>query len=187
MAKVPASSTPARRKRAVNVETIRRAADDFLSQFDRLATEVVTLRRSLAEAQAENSDLRAELGDAVTLFRRAQASVAGGEPAKRGSGRASAAPRGTGRTRARAASRKANGGGQASRDSRNGRATPESVTPAVVLAVIGKLGSATAGEIAAQISTAGAPVSGRAIRHIAKGAGAVMRPGDDGRMVYSLS
>jgi hypothetical protein len=57
----------------------------------------------------------------------------------------------------------------------------------VVRAVIGKLGTATAGEIAAQISQAGTPVSGRAIRHIAKGAGAVMRPGDDGRMVYSLS
>ena len=66
----------------------------------------------------------------------------------------------------------------------NGRATPDSVTGDVLRAVIGKLGSASAAEIAAQISRAGTPVSGRAIR---KGAGAVMRPGDDGRMVYSLS
>jgi hypothetical protein len=61
------------------------------------------------------------------------------------------------------------------------------VTRDVVRAVIGKLGNSTAAEIAAEISHAGAPVSGRAIRHIAKGAGAVMRRGDDGRMVYSLS
>ena len=61
------------------------------------------------------------------------------------------------------------------------------MTPAVVRAVIGKLGSATAAEIAAHVSKAGTQVSGRAIRHIAKGAGAVVRAGDDGRMVYSLS
>jgi len=187
MARVRASSTPARRKRAVNVETMRRAADDFLSQFESLAAEVITLRRSLAEAQGENSALRAELGEAVTLFRQAQASVARVEPAKRARGRASAAPRESSRARARSASSNGDSGARAARASRNGRATPESVTPAVVRAVIGKLGSATAGEIAAQISTAGAPVSGRAIRHIARGAGAIMRPGDDGRMVYSLS
>ena len=46
---------------------------------------------------------------------------------------------------------------------------------------------ATASEIAEHISRAGTPVSGRAIRHIAKVAGAVARPGDDGRMVYALS
>jgi hypothetical protein len=170
----------------VNFETMRRAADDFLSQFESLAAEVITLHGSLAEAQAENSELQAELGEAVTLLRNAQASVAGGEPAKRGRGRAFAAPPAASRTRARSASSNGDSGTRAPRAS-NGRATPESVTPGVVRAVIGKLGSATAGEIAAQISTAGAPVSGRAIRHIARGAGAVMRPGDDGRMVYSLS
>jgi len=42
-------------------------------------------------------------------------------------------------------------------------------------------------EIAEQITKAGTPVSGRAIRHIAKVAGAVARPGDGGRMVYALS
>jgi hypothetical protein len=49
------------------------------------------------------------------------------------------------------------------------------------------MGTATAGEIAEQITKAGTPVSGRAIRHIAKVAGAVARPGDGGRMVYALS
>ena len=53
--------------------------------------------------------------------------------------------------------------------------------------VIGRMGTATAGEIAAQITRAGTPVSGRAIRHIAKVAGAVARPGEGGRMVYALS
>ena len=57
----------------------------------------------------------------------------------------------------------------------------------MVRAVIGRLGSATAGEIAEEITKAGTPVSGRAIRHIAKVAGAVARPGEAGRMVYTLS
>ena len=65
--------------------------------------------------------------------------------------------------------------------------TPAAVTADVVRAVIGRLGTATASEIAEHISRAGTPVSGRAIRHIAKVAGAVARPGDDGRMVYALS
>lgn len=66
------------------------------------------------------------------------------------------------------------------------RVSPESVTPDVVREVIGRLGTASAADIAAEISRTGTPVSGRAIRHIAKAAGAVARDGDGGRMVYSL-
>jgi hypothetical protein len=193
MARVRQPAQPARRRRAVNVETMRSAADDFLSRFGTLVSEVVALREALAKAQEENSQLRAELGDAAGLFRDAHAVMARAEPARRGRGRtatgatAAAPPRAAGQKRTRSAPSNGARAGRAARASRNGRATPASVTPDVVRAVIGKLGTATAGEIAAQISKAGAPVSGRAIRHIAKGAGAVMRPGDAGRMVYSLS
>jgi hypothetical protein len=187
-----APAQPTRRRRAVNVEAMRTAADDFLTRFGGLVDEVVSLREALAEAQEENTQLRAELEEGIDLFRDARALVARAEPARgrrgRGTTPSTAAPARSAAPRARsraAASR--NGAGRAARAAGNGRATPASVTADVVRAVIGKLGTATAGEIAAQISQAGTPVSGRAIRHIAKGAGAVMRPGDDGRMVYSLS
>jgi hypothetical protein len=188
-----APAQPIRRKRALNVETLRSSADDFLSRFGSLVDEVVALREALAMAQEENTQLRAELAEAVGLFRDARALVTRAEPAKRGTGRAAkgtraaVVPRAATRARARATSGNGAGAGRAARSSANGRATPPSVTADVVRAVIGKLGTATAGEIAAQITGAGTPVSGRAIRHIAKGAGAVMRPGEDGRMIYSLS
>ncbi|MDB5068044.1 MAG: hypothetical protein JWM18_4478 [Chloroflexi bacterium] len=183
---------PPRRRRAANVQALRTVADDFVSRFGGLLDEVVALREALVQAQEENGRLRGELAEGIDLFREARALVAHAEPTKRGSGRRTAqsttAPGGQAapRTRTRAASRNGTGAGR-TRASAKGRATPASVTPDVVLAVIGKLGSATAGEIAAQISQEGVPVSGRAIRHIAKGAGAVMRPGDEGRVVYSLS
>ena len=192
MARGRQPSAPARRRRAVNVETMRSAGDDFLSRFGLLVDEVVSLREALAEAREENLQLRAELADEIDLFRAARALVVQAErPARtrRPAARAAkpAATTGTARrTRTRAAAARTRGV-RAGRTSTNGRATPDAVTGDVVRAVIGKLGSATAGQIAAQISAAGTPVSGRAIRHIAKGAGAVMRPGEDGRMVYSLS
>jgi len=192
MARGRQPSAPARRRRAVNVETMRSAGDDFLSRFGLLVDEVVSLREALAEAREENLQLRAELADEIDLFRAARALVVQAErPARtrRPAARAAkpAATTGTARrTRTRAAAARTRGV-RAGRTSANGRATPDAVTGDVVRAVIGKLGSATAGQIAAQISAAGTPVSGRAIRHIAKGAGAVMRPGEDGRMVYSLS
>lgn len=193
MARGRQTSAPARRRRAVNVETMRSAGDDFLSRFGILLDEVVSLREALAEAQEENLQLRAELAEEIDLFRAARALVVQAERPARTRRRAvraakPAAPADTARrTRTRAGAARTRGPVRAGRTSANGRATPEAVTGDVVRAVIGKLGSATAGQIAAQISAAGTPVSGRAIRHIAKGAGAVMRPGDDGRMVYSLS
>jgi hypothetical protein len=182
---------PARRRRAANVQTLGTAGDDFVSRFGGLLDEVVALREALVQAQEENGRLRGELAEGINLFRDARALVARAEPVKRGTGqrtaRSTAAPAGQATTRTGARRRRDGTGGGQTRASSKGRATPASVTPDVVLAVIGKLGSATAGEIAAQISQEGVPVSGRAIRHIAKGAGAVMRPGDEGRMVYSLN
>jgi hypothetical protein len=194
MARARQSAAPLRpaRRRAAPVQTLREAADDFVSRFAGLLDEVLALREALVRAEEENGRLRAELAEAIDLFRDARTLVARAEPAKRGRGRGAAqstaapAAQGTTRTRARSASRNGTSDGRP-RSSARGRATPASVTADVVRAVIGKLGTATAGEIAAQISQEGVPVSGRAIRHIAKGAGAVMRPGDEGRMVYSLS
>jgi hypothetical protein len=181
-----APEQPIRRRRAANVETLRSAAEDFLSRFGSLVDEVVALREAVAQSQAENDQLRAELAEALDLFRDAGALVARTAPATRARGRAAtraqAAP-----ARVRTASTGGGGAARSARASAHGRATPASVTRDVVRAVIGKLGNATAAEIAAEIGRAGAPVSGRAIRHIAKAAGAVMRRGDDGRMVYSLS
>ena len=154
-------------------DSLRSAADDFLSRFGGLVDEIVALRDALESAREENQRLRAELDEGVALFRDARDLVASAAAPSRGRGR--------GRTKA------AQGRGRAVRSSANGRVTPAAVTADVVRAVIGRMGSATASEIAEQITRAGTPVSGRAIRHIARVAGAVARPGEDGRMVYTLS
>jgi hypothetical protein len=185
------ASTPVRRKRAVKADSLRTAADDFLSRFGGLVDEIVALREALELAQQENIRLNAELAEGIALFRDARALVVSAEAPTRARGRgaaraatpAPAARRGRGRTPV-AATR---GAGRARRAASNGRVTPAAVTADVVRAVIGRMGTATAGEIAEQITKAGTPVSGRAIRHIAKVAGAVARPGDSGRMVYALS
>ncbi len=67
-----------------------------------------------------------------------------------------------------------------------GRATPAEVTTDVVRAVLVKLGEATAAEIAAEITSAGAPVGGRAVRFLAERAGATTRVGEDGQRRYRL-
>jgi hypothetical protein len=56
----------------------------------------------------------------------------------------------------------------------------------VVRAVLVKLGEATASEIAAEITSAGAPVGGRAVRFLAERAGATTRVGEDGQRRYRL-
>jgi hypothetical protein len=67
-----------------------------------------------------------------------------------------------------------------------GRATPKEVTSDVVRAVLVKLGESTASEIAAEITNAGAPVGGRAVRFLAERAGATTRVGEDGQRRYRL-
>jgi hypothetical protein len=177
-----APAQPARRKRATGPDTLRTAADDFLSRFGGLVDEIVALREALEQAQEENQRLHAELAEGIDLFREARDLVVRAEaPApRRGRGRRGAAA-------APAPARAARASGGSRRRPANGRVTPDAVTADVVRAVIGRMGTATAGEIAEQITRAGTPVSGRAIRHIAKVAGAVARPGDGGRMVYALS
>jgi multidrug resistance efflux pump len=130
--------------------------------------EVEALRENLATAQQENRELRAELDEGVDILRGAEAALAGSAPP------AGRRPRG------------GRGDAVASPGRRRARTTPASVTADVVRTVIGRLGRATAAEIAEEISRGGTPVSGRAIRHIARAAGAVARPGDGGAMVYTL-
>jgi hypothetical protein len=60
------------------------------------------------------------------------------------------------------------------------------VTPDIVLATIGKLGSASASEIAKELSGLGDPVSGRAVRWLAERAGAATAVGEDGQLRYRL-
>jgi hypothetical protein len=130
--------------------------------------EVEALRENLATAQRENQQLRAELDEGVGILRGAEAALAGSVP------RVGQRSRGGHRHAAVAPGR------------RRVRSTPASVTADVVRAVIRRLGRATAAEIAEEISRGGTPVSGRAVRHIARAAGAVARPGDGGAMVYTL-
>ncbi len=141
-----------------------RAADRLVGQIQTLVTDVEELR-------AENAALRKELRAAVGLLQRACEAV--GNPAKAPRvARAAKKTRGRPRGRAKNAAR--------------GRATPADVTPAVVRAVIAKLGVATASDIAAEISRAGVAVNGRAIRFFAEQIGAVTELGPDGRRRYRL-
>ncbi len=180
-----APKPPSRRRRATGADTLRTAADDFLSRFGGLVDEIVALREALEQAQQENLRLRAELAEGIDLFRDARALVVRAEAPARGRGRGGAGTA-TGPGRGRRAAVPTRAAGRTRTRPANGRVTPAAVTADVVRAVIGRMGTATAGEIAEQITQAGTPVSGRAIRHIAKVAGAVAQPGEGGRMVYSL-
>jgi hypothetical protein len=177
-----------RRRRAVNVNTLRDAAEGFMSRFDGLVAEVVTLREALAASQEENERLRNELAEGVALFRQAEMALGGGTNGRRMRRRGPhGQPVTTTAPRQPRVKRPARSVGVERTSSTRVRATPATVTPEVVRSVIASRGSASAAEIAAEIGKAGTAVSGRAIRHIAKSAGAVARPGADGRMVYSLT
>jgi hypothetical protein len=166
------------RQRAVNVDSVRAAAEAFMARVESVAAEVGTLREALASAQQENQGLRSELAEAVVLFQRAEAALGGTsiQPTRRRVHRQAVAAVPSEVTKAKRPTRPV-----------RIRVTPTTVTAEVVRGVIEALGSATAAEIADEISTRGTSVSGRAIRHIAKTAGAVVRAGADGRMVYSLA
>jgi hypothetical protein len=159
-----------------------------MSRFDNLVAEVVTLREALAASEEEKAQLRAELAEGVALFRQAEAALGGGINGRRMRQRGpNGQPVATTAIPQAPTKRSPRGGGRERTSSTRVRATPAAVTPEVVRSVIASRGSASAAEIAAEIGKGGTAVSGRAIRHIAKTAGAVARPGADGRMVYSLT
>jgi hypothetical protein len=160
---------------------LRNAANGFLSRFEGLVAEVEDLRDALLAAQRETQQLREELAEGVDILCGAEAILARAETRQGRPGGRGRADTASGRGRGPVAASPEN----APRTPRV-RRTPTSVTADVVRAVIGRLGNATAAEIAAEITRAGTPVSGRAVRHIAKAAGAEARAGADGRMVYTL-
>jgi hypothetical protein len=148
------------------------AAQRMVGQIEALVDEMAALRE-------DNEALRRELQDAVAMMERASTALGSV---------------GTGRRRPRAVAangeergRRSVGRGSARRaKGAKGRATPPEVTTDVVRAVLAKLGEATAAEIAAEITKAGVPVSGRAVRFIAERGGAQTAVGPDGQRRYHL-
>jgi hypothetical protein len=143
----------------------------LVSAAQRLVIRIEALVVEVAKLRADNASLRREVRDAVALLDSAGGSVSDGHRAIRG--RAVSIPKPmAGRRRRRRAPK--------------GRATPAEVTSDVVRAVLVKLGEATASEIATEITSAGAPVGGRAVRFLAERAGATTRVGEDGQRRYRL-
>jgi hypothetical protein len=138
----------------------------------RLVLRIETLVEEVAKLRAENAALRREVREAVAMIEQAGAAASEGHRTLRGRV-VSTTKIGSARRRRR---------GRASK----GRATPAEVTSDVVRAVIVKLGEATASEIATEITIAGAPVGGRAVRFLAERAGATTRVGEDGQRRYRL-
>jgi len=136
---------------------------------ERLVSRIEALVSQVAELKADNATLRREVREALALIDRATDAAA----PVRATRRAAAAP-------ARHVKNRRRGKGP------KGRATPASVTPDIVLATIGKLGSASASEIARELSGFGDQVSGRAVRWLAERAGAATVVGDDGQLRYRL-
>jgi len=145
-----------------NASPIVQAAERLVSRIEALVSQVAALK-------ADNAELRREVRAAVALIERAGDAATPARSAKRASAPAVRHPKGRRR-----------GKGP------KGRATPASVTPDIVLATIGKLGSATASEIARELSVLGDPVSGRAVRWLAERAGAATTVGEDGQLRYRL-
>jgi hypothetical protein len=145
------------------------ANSPIVQAAERLVSRIETLVNQVAELKADNVRLRREVREALALIDRA--------------GDAAAPPRATRRAAAppaRHAKGRRRGKGP------KGRATPASVTPDIVLATIGKLGSASASEIAKELSGLGDQVSGRAVRWLAERAGAATVVGEDGQLRYRL-
>ncbi|HSP65748.1 MAG TPA: hypothetical protein VLO10_06125 [Candidatus Deferrimicrobium sp.] len=139
------------------------AAQRMVGRIEGLVVEVAKLR-------ADNASLRREVRDAVALLDAA------------GSARSSTQRVARARATAKPAAARRRRRGRPTK----GRATPAEVTSDVVRAVLVKLGEGTASEIAAEITLAGAPVGGRAVRFLAERAGATTRVGDDGQRRYRL-
>lgn len=143
------------------------APSPLVHAAERLTSRISVLVSEVSALRAENAALRREVKEAVALLDRA----APAEPESARPGRKAKVAPVRRRRRPKAA---------------KGRATPPSVTTDVVRAVLAKLGSATASEIAQEITQAGAPVSGRAVRFLAERAGAETFVGEDGQRRYRL-
>jgi hypothetical protein len=175
-ARTPRATSRSRRDGAQGSGLLQ-TADRMVGQIEVLVAEIEALR-------GDNDALRSELKDAVGMLDRASRALGdAGGAGRRGRRRVGAADTDAPRRGVRRSVRPA-----APRVRRTrGRATPEGVTPQVVHTVIGKLGGdATAAEIAAEITRAGVPVSGRAVRFLAERAGAQTVVGEDGQRRYRV-
>ncbi len=143
----------------------------LVNAAQRLVVRIEALVDEVAKLRADNATLRREVRAAVALLDTAGTGRSDGHRVVRG--------------RAAPAS-KAIAGRRRRRRAPKGRATPAEVTSDVVRAVLVKLGEATASEIATEITLAGAPVGGRAVRFLAERAGATTRVGEDGQRRYRL-
>lgn len=143
----------------------------LVNAAQRLVVRIEALVDEVAKLRADNATLRREVRAAVALLDTAGTGLSDGHRVVRG--------------RAAPAS-KAIAGRRRRRRAPKGRATPAEVTSDVVRAVLVKLGEATASEIATEITLAGAPVGGRAVRFLAERAGATTRVGEDGQRRYRL-
>ena len=160
----------------IQVDAAVTAADrqsPLVHAAQRLVGRIEVLVEEVARLRADNAALRREVRDAVALIDSVGGAVhVEGQRTLRGQ-RAPGVKSANGRRRRK---------GHATK----GRATPPEVTSDVVRAVIVKLGEATASEIANEITLAGAPVGGRAVRFLAERAGATTRVGEDGQRRYRL-
>jgi len=147
------------------------ASSPLVQAAERLTARIGVLVNEVAALRSENTALRREVREAVALLDRAGAASTGDGQRRSGRLRQTIGKPQRRRRRAKAV---------------KGRATPPSVTGEVVRAVLAKLGSATASEIAKEITAAGAPVSGRAVRFLAERAGAQTFVGEDGQRRYRL-
>jgi hypothetical protein len=145
------------------------ANSPIVQAAQRLVTRIDALVTQVAELKADNVALRREVREVLVLIDRAGDAAAPPRVSRRSA--APAARHAKGRRRGRGP---------------KGRATPASVTPDIVLATIGKLGSASASEIAKELSGLGDQVSGRAVRWLAERAGAATVVGEDGQLRYRL-
>jgi hypothetical protein len=144
------------------------ANSPIVQAAERLVSRIEALVAQVAELKADNAILRREVREALALIDRAGDAAAPVRVTRRAA------------TPARHVKSRRRGKGP------KGRATPASVTPDIVLATIGKLGSASASEIAKELSGFGDQVSGRAVRWLAERAGAATVVGDDGQLRYRL-
>jgi hypothetical protein len=157
----PARTTTAPRTRGTTSER-------FVALAEQLAAEVDGLRQRIDDDEATIAGLTAEMAQGLSIL----------EGAVRGSARPSA------RLAARTAQASASNG----HASRQPRVTPAHIGPDLVRETLQRLGRPlTAAELAAELSRGGQKVSGRAVRHIAKAAGAQIEVGEDGRQLYSLA
>ncbi len=154
---------------ALDRDPLSGANSPIVQAAERLVTRIEALVGQVAELKADNAALRREVREALALIDRAGDAAAPARVRRRAGAPA---------TRHLKSRRRGKGP--------KGRATPASVTPDIVLATIGKLGSASASEIAKELSGLGDQVSGRAVRWLAERAGAATVVGEDGQLRYRL-